>query len=188
VPPPPYVFDGLRSLGPEVFADVRWGVDDMVALRDALHLDRYELQDQRWGTGERTVPVLEARTARQTSTTAFLFDPGSAVVRTVVLRDLPQTPPLQENVFGFLPFLAAFPGKVLVCTLEEEQRVQGMPFQFLVFPAQGIKVGLGEMADGQLFLDHVEYFDPGWSVDQLAEFKYGSSLQQVGTITAAERR
>ncbi len=188
VPPPPYVFGGLRDVGPDVFADLRWGVDQEGTLRSALHLERYEVTPATWGTGERTVPVLEVRTARQSSTTAFLFDPGTAVLRTVVVRDLPEVPPLQENVFGFLDHLGAFPGKVLVCTLADEARIEGMPDQFLLFPGQGVKVGLGDAGDGQLYLDHVEYYDPDWSIDQLAEFKYGGQLQQVGTITAAERR
>ena len=186
--PPPYVFDSIVQLGPENFASVQWGRDDASTLRDGLQLQRYDLVESRWGPPGEGVPVLEARTARRASVTAFLFDGDDAVIRTVLVRQLPATPPPQSNVFGFLPYLVAFPGRILVYAYSEEDETHGLPYRFLFFPGLGVKMGLGELDDGSWVLDHVEYFDPEWDVDELDSFKYGGRLKLVGTITVSERK
>jgi len=188
VAPPPYVFERLDQLGPANFAAVRWGVDRLEDVRGDLQLQRYDLQEARWGLPGQEFVVLQAQTARRSSTTAFVFDADEGTLRTVLVRDLPSTPPPQANVFGFLPFLGAFPGKIQVYAYREEDGTHALPYRFLFFPDQGIKMGLGELTGGTWSLDHVEYFDPDWGAEELDAFKYGGRLELVGTITAAERR
>lgn len=186
--PPPYVYERLEQLGPANFSAVRWGVDQLDDVRDGLQLLRYDLQQTRWGLPGKEFVVLRAQTARRSSTTAFAFDTDEGTLRTVLIRDLPATPPPQSNVFGFLPFLDAFPGKIQVYAYAEEDGTHALPYRFLFFPEQGVKMGLGELDGGVWSLDHVEYFDPDWDAQQLDDFKYGGRLELVGTITAAERR
>ena len=188
VAPPPYVYERLDQLGPANFVAVRWGVDQVEDVRDGLALQRYDLQETRWGLPGKEFIVLQAQSARRSSTTAFAFDVDEGTLRSVLVRDLPATPPPQANVFGFLPFLGAFPGKIQVYAYAEEDGTHGLPYRFLFFPDQGVKMGLGELDGGMWSLDHVEYFDPAWEPEQLDEFKYGGRLELVGTITAAERR
>jgi len=188
VAPPPYVYDRLDQLGPANFSGVRWGMDRMDDVRDHLHLQRYDEREARWGLPGREFDVLQVQTARRASTTAFVFDGEEGTLRTVLIRDLPVAPPPQADVSDFLPFLAAFPGKIQVYAYAEEDGTHALPYRFLFFPGQGVKLGLGELEGGTWTLDHVEYFDPGWDADQLDAFKYGGRLELVGTITAAERR
>jgi hypothetical protein len=187
---PTFVYDSVAQLGPASFAAVRWGVDDASTLREGLELQRYDLLETRWGPPGEDVPVVEVRTARRASVTALLFDADAdaEVIRTILVRELPATPPAQSNVFDFLPYLSAFPGRILIYTYAEEDDTHGLPYQFLFFPGLGVKLGLGGLDDGTWVLDHVEYFDPEWDVDELDEYKYGGRLTMVGTITVAERK
>lgn len=185
---PPSVFDSIAELGPASFSAVRWGVDDASVLREGLRLQRYDVLETRWGPPGEDVPVVEVRTARRASMTALLFDSEEPVIRTILVRELPATPPPQSNVFGFLPYLTAFPGRILIYTYAEDDDTHGLPYQFLFFPGLGVKMGLGGLDDGTWVLDHVEYFDPEWDVDELDAFKYGGRLKMVGTITVAERK
>lgn len=188
--PPPFVFDSIAQLGPASFSGVQWGVDDASAMRAGLELQRYDLLETRWGPPGEDVPVTEVRTARRASMTALLYDAAAEepVIRTILVRDLPASPPPQPNVFGFLPYLGAFPGRILIYTYAEEDDTHGIPYRFLFFPGLGVKMGLGALDDGSWVLDHVEYFDPEWDVDELDEFKYGGRLKMVGTIAVAERK
>ncbi len=193
VAPPPYVYDSIADLGPANFAAVRWGEDDASTLLQGLQLQRYDVAETRWGPPGEDVPVVELRTARRASVTALLFDADEEVIRTILVRQLPAIPPAQSNVFGFLPYLVAFPGRILVYAYEDDPDTQATyagakPYQFLFFPGLGVKLGLGGLDDGSWVLDHVEYFDPDWDLDELDEFKYGGRLKLVGTITAAERK
>jgi len=186
--PPPFVYGSIADLGPGNFATVRWGVDDASTLREGLQLERYDVLETRWGPPGEDVPVVEVRTARRASVTALLFDAEAEVIRTILVRELPAAPPPQSNLFGFLPFLDAFPGRILIYTYAEEDDTHGLPYQFLFFPGLGVKMGLGGLDDGTWVLDHVEYFDPEWDVDELDDFKYGGRLKMVGTIAVAERK
>lgn len=193
VAPPAYVYDSIADLGPANFASVRWGKDDASALLDGMDLDRYDIAETRWGPPGEDVPVVELRTARRASVTALLFDAEESVIRSILVRQLPAIPPAQSSVFGFLPYLVAFPGRILVYAYEDDPEGQGAsigarPYQFLFFPGLGVKMGLGGLEDGSWVLDHVEYFDPDWDVDELDDFKYGGRLSLVGTITVAERK
>ena len=188
VPPPPQVYERLDQLGPSTFAGVRWGVDDAGMLREALGLDRYDVREANWGASEEAVPVLEVRTARRMSTTAFLLDTDDGTLRSVVVRDLQDFPPPQGTVFGLLPYLEAFPGKIQIYVQEVEEDTGERPFRFLFFPGLGVKIGLYELDGGTWYVDHVEYFDPEWGMEKLNAYKYGGRLEAVGTITPAERR
>jgi len=188
VPPPPYVFQGLHQLGPAVFADVTWGRDGIEELVQGLELERYDTDVARWGPPGDDVPVLEVRSARRLSTTAFLMDPEQGTVRTVLVRDLPQPPPPQSEIQGFMDYLEAFPGKIHVYAYPEEDGGHGKPYRFLFVADLGVKIGLGREGDGLWYLDHVEYFDPAWDAEALSGYKYGGVLVEIDTIGPLERR
>jgi hypothetical protein len=187
-PAPPSVFRSLGELEPGTFGHLAWGAEDIRTLPEVIELERYHVQEARWGLPGGEIRVLEVRSARLDSTTAFLFDPSDDDLRTVVVRDLPAAPPPQREIRGFLPFLAAFPGKILVLSYPEEDGGHARPYRFLFVGGGGVKFGLTTEADGLWYLDHVEFFDPEWGVEELAAFKYGGQLVELETIGPVERK
>jgi len=187
-PPPPAVFRALADLTPTTFAHLAWGAEDIRTLPEAVALDRYHVTEARWGLPGGEIKVIEVRTARQDSTTAFLFDQGDEDLRSVIVRDLPASPPPQSEVRGFLPFLTAFPGKLQVMSYPEEDGGHARPYRFLFVVGSGVKIGLTEESDGLWYLDHLEYFDPAWGIEELAAFKYGGQLLELDTIGPMERK
>lgn len=187
-PAPPTVFRSLAELGPGSFGHLAWGAEDIRTLPEAAELERYHVQEARWGLPGGEIRVLEVRSARLDSTTAFLFDPSDDDLRTVIVRDLPAPPPPQREIRGFLPFLAAFPGKIAVLSYPEEDGGHARPYRFLFVGGGGVKFGLTTEADGFWYLDHVEFFDPDWGVEELAAFKYGGELVELDTIGLVERK
>ncbi len=187
VPAPPCVFDAFADLGPATFGHLSWGAD-AGAVATALELDRYHVQEASWGLPGAQVQVVEVRDARLASTTAFLFDGERRDLRTILIRDLPAPPPPQVELRGFLPFLEAFPGKIAVLGYPEEDGTHAQPYRFLLFDGLGVKIGVSRESDSLWYLDHVEYFDPEWGMEELAAFKYGGQLVAFDTIGNAERR
>ncbi|MDP7114322.1 MAG: hypothetical protein QGH45_20295 [Myxococcota bacterium] len=187
-PLPPSVFRSLGELGPGSFGHLAWGAEDIRTLPEAAELERYHVQEARWGLPGGEIRVLEVRSARLDSTTAFLFDSSDDDLRTVIVRDLPAPPPPQREIRGFLPFLAAFPGKLTVLSYPEEDGGHARPYRFVFVGGGGVKFGLTTEADGLWYLDHVEFFDPEWGIEELAAFKYGGELVELDTIGLVERK
>jgi len=187
VPPPPSVFAAFHELAPATFGHVVWGEDAGVGAR-TLELDRYHVDEARWGLPGSEIQVVEVRDARLTSTTAFLYDGDRRDLRSILVRELPAPPPPQLNPRGFLPYLEPFPGKIAVLGYPEEDGGHARPYRFLFFDGLGVKIGLSLESDSLWYLDHVEFFDPTWDVSDLAGFKYGGALVTLDTIGNVERK
>lgn len=187
VAPAQVVFTEFVQLTPTSFANVQWGVADRQSLGRVLGLERYDTTSINWGPLGGEFAVLEARTSRQDSVTAFVFDSQADVVKTVVVRGLAAPPP-QAEIAGFYPYLESFPGKILIHGHTELDGATEIPYRFLFVADLGIKIGLSQ-GPGQLwYLDHLEYFDPAWEVEDLAQFKYGGALELIDTVGPLERR
>ncbi len=199
VPPPPFVFESFADLAPDLFSSVTWGVESGDALVERLHLARYDLVRSSWG-GHGELPVIQVTTPRRGSSTTLLLDPADGTVRSVLVRDLPDTPPPVATVEEMVPYLAAYPGRLLVLARpgdeaaapadgsEGEAAAPRADERLLFVQGLGVKIGLARRGDDRWELDHVEYFDPAWGPEQLAAFKYGGPLVEVGAIGALERR
>lgn len=187
VPAPASVVHSFAELGPTTFGHVVWG-EDADAITATLELDRYHVQESHWGLPGREIQVVEVRDARLTSTTAFLYDGDRRDLRTILIREIAAPPPPQLDPRGFLPFLEPFPGKIAVLGYPEEDGSHAHPYRFLFFDGLGIKIGLTMESDSLWYLDHVEFFDPTWAVEDLATFKYGGQLLTLETIGNVERK
>ncbi len=187
VPPPTVVFGEFGHLTPASFADMQWGAADRRSLDSVYGLDRYDTALANWGPAGSQLSVLEARTSRQDSVTGFVFDPDSGVVKTVVVRGLAAPPP-QAEIAGFYPYLEGFPGKILILGHSVMDGATEVPYRYLFFVDLGVKIGLSQGLDELWHLDHLEYFDPAWAVEDLTGFKYGGELELIDTIGPLERR